>query len=128
MIGTFMDSRAMRASLHLLGSSINGTNNTLDSNIVERPLIASTNSSHLSVTDSLFHGTTLMSVSTIEFDSSVAFLHCGLVGTAGAVANGRHGAIDFFSMNSISRHRYNDMLIVLAASRVSVSAFSFSNS
>lgn len=117
----FMESKDIRAAIHLLASNLSITNSAFSSNTMKLPLLASSNESKLIVSSSTFQHNKVICAAAMEFDSTCTFYDCQFRNCHGAIAAGGQNSTFNFTKNHVQDHNSDELLVGLTDSDIYVS-------
>lgn len=124
----FMDSKDIRASIHFVNSKINISKSTFSSNFMKLPLIATSNSSSITIASCIFHHNTVLCAIALEFQASVTILNCMFEHNECGITIGGQESIVLCQDTKIINHKSPELLFSLTESNLTLANISLMNS
>lgn len=117
---TFMESKDIRAAIHLVSSTMTVTNSSFLSNTMRLPLMASSNTSALVVKSSLFQYNQVLCAVAMEFNSTCDMSDCQFKNGEGAIiATGQNSTLSFTD-GYVDNHKSDELLFGISDSHVAM--------
>jgi hypothetical protein len=124
----FMDSKDVRAAIHVVNSELLFDHSGFELNTMELPMIAGSNASRVVIRESSFFRNHLFAGIAMEFDSFCEIKSSFFLANSGSIVVGGQNSRLAFESNLITNQTSEEMLIGLTDANVSIVNASFVNS